>query len=45
MAIKTFSHAVVYNGKFYPANTPIKVRDVKSETPAPTKAKEKVKKP
>lgn len=34
MEIKTFDHAVIYNGTFYPANTPIKVADKeKEETP------------
>ena len=27
MAIKTFSHAVVYDGVFYPAFTPIQVEE------------------
>lgn len=29
MAKKTFDHAVIYNGKFYPANTPIDVKEDK----------------
>lgn len=32
MAYKTFDHAVIYDGKFYPANTPVKVKDVKPAT-------------
>ena len=27
MATKTFKHAVIYNGQFYPANTPVQVKD------------------
>ena len=27
---KIFDHAVIYNGVFYPANTPIEVKDVKT---------------
>lgn len=27
MTTKTFPHAVIYKGVFYPANTPIKVQD------------------
>ena len=38
MATKTYSHAVIYNGKFYPANTPIKVKD------EPVKVKDEPKK-
>lgn len=30
---KTFDHAVIYNGVLYPANTPIKVKEVKTEAP------------
>lgn len=43
MATKTFPHAVIYNGEFYAANTPIKVKEVKTEgnvstEPTPKKA-------
>lgn len=31
MATKTYDHAVIYNGKFYPANTPIKVKEEPKE--------------
>lgn len=32
METKTFTHAVIYNGVFYPANTPIKIKEeVKEE--------------
>ena len=30
---KTYDYAVIYNGKFYPANTPIEVKEEKVETP------------
>lgn len=33
MTTKTFSHAVIYKGVFYPANTPIKVEEVKETKP------------
>lgn len=29
---KVYNHAVIYNGIFYPANTPIEVEDKKAET-------------
>ena len=29
MAKKTFDHAVIFNGKFYPANTPIEIKEDK----------------
>lgn len=29
MAKKTFDHAVIYGGVFYPANTPIEIKDKK----------------
>lgn len=31
---KTFNHAVKYNGKYYPANTPIEEPAQKTEEPA-----------
>lgn len=31
MAIKKFDYAVIYNGKFYPANTPIEVKEPKKK--------------
>jgi hypothetical protein len=30
--VKTYDHAVIYNGVFYPANTPIDVEEEKAET-------------
>ena len=33
MAIKTYNHAVIYNGTFYPANSPIEVEEVKTTEP------------
>ena len=30
--IKTFDHAVIYNGVLYPANTPIEVKEAKAVT-------------
>ena len=43
MATKTFPHAVIYDGKLYPANTPITVKESKVEgkeevAPTPKKA-------
>ena len=29
MATKSFPYAVIYEGKFYPANAPIKVKETK----------------
>lgn len=48
MATKTFPHAVIFNGKFYPPHTPIKVEEdkkpeVKSESAQPTQKKAVVK--
>lgn len=37
MAVKTFPYAVIYEGKFYPPNTKITVKEEVSE-PAPKKA-------
>lgn len=31
MATKTYDHAVIYNGKFYPANTPVPVAETTEE--------------
>jgi len=31
MATKTFPYAVIYGGKFYPANTPVEVKSKKAE--------------
>lgn len=31
MATKSYDHAVIYNGKFYPANTPVPVAEVTEE--------------
>ena len=43
---KTFSHAVIYNGVFYPANTPIEVEEVKEpEQVEEVKEPEQVEKP
>lgn len=36
MAIKTFPYAVIYEGKLYTANTPIKVKDQETDK-KPTK--------
>ena len=36
---KTYPHAVIYNGVFYPANTPIEVVEKKQETAAKTTKK------
>lgn len=38
MSKKTFNYAVIYNGVFYPANTPIEIKDkvaqeIKAEKP------------
>ena len=32
MATKTFSHAVIWNGKLIPANTPIEIEEKSAET-------------
>lgn len=41
MANKTFPYAVIYDGKFYPANTPIKVAEPekKEQVAKPTNKK------
>lgn len=39
MATKKFPYAVVYNGKFYPANTPIVDETEVKETSTPTEKK------
>lgn len=31
MATKSYDHAVIYNGKFYPANTPVPVAEEATE--------------
>ncbi len=31
MATKIYSHAVIFNGEFIPANTPIEVKEERSE--------------
>ena len=36
MAIKTFDHAVIYDGKFYAAGAEIKVAEPKTEPKAET---------
>ena len=38
MATKTFSHAVIWNGKLVPANTPIEVKEVAEKSTATEKA-------
>lgn len=35
MATKSYDHAVIYNGEFYPANTPIVVEDEEQKAAAP----------
>ena len=35
MTTKTFPHAVIYNGVYYPKNTLIKVPEEKTEQPKP----------
>ena len=32
MATKTFPHAVIWNGKLIPANTPIEIKEKTTET-------------
>ena len=41
MAIKTFPHAVIYNGVFYPANTPVDMKESEPVKPTEKKAVEK----
>jgi hypothetical protein len=41
---KTYDHAVIYGGKFYPANTPIEVKEEKPVV-ANNETTEKPKKP
>lgn len=44
MATKSYDHAVIYNGKFYPSNTPITVEneglDVETEVTTPEQPNE-----
>lgn len=37
----TFNHAVIYNGNFYPANTPIEVKEVVAKNETTTETDEK----
>ena len=39
---KKFAHAVIYNGKYYPANTPVPMEDEKPEAQAEAPEPEKV---
>ena len=40
---KVYDHAVIYNGVFYPANTPIEVKEEKSAETVKKPAKKAVK--